>query len=170
LVGSQGNEVVNYVKFLNSQPARIADGMGMLSQAFDRARLTTWVDDGGVSHTEVINKGTTIPRINPTDAHGNRSRITNWNVEDASFIRIKSIQLNYNIPTSILQKTKFVETLRLGVSVQNLFTFTNYSGYDPEIGYTISGNTQAVRNAPIGLDFGRYPQTRIYSCNILVGF
>ena len=170
LVGSQGNEVVNYVKFLNSQPARIADGMGMLRQAFDRARLTTWIDDGGISHTQVINTGTTIPRINPTDAHGNRSRITNWNVEDASFLRIKSIQLNYNIPSSLLQKTKFVETFRVGVSVQNAFTFTKYTGYDPEIGYTISGNTQAVRNAPIGLDFGRYPQTRIYSCNILVGF
>jgi len=70
---------------------------------------------------------------------------------DANFIRIKQIQLGYNLPQSLLQviKLKFV---RVYVSLEDYFTFTNYPGMDPEAGSTT--------NSQLGLDKGMYPITK----------
>ncbi|MCK7536445.1 MAG: hypothetical protein MZV63_38445 [Marinilabiliales bacterium] len=70
---------------------------------------------------------------------------------DSNFLRIKQIQLGYNLPQSLLQaiKLKFV---RVYVSLEDYFTFTNYPGMDPEAGSTT--------NSQLGLDKGMYPITK----------
>jgi hypothetical protein len=90
-------------------------------------------------------------------------------VEDGSFVRIKNISLGYNIPASLIGKQKVIKGLRATVGVQNLYTFTDYSGYDPEIGSYTGANTNNGNQA-IGLDFGRYPLTPIYTFAVNVNF
>lgn len=99
---------------------------------------------------------TDIPRA----VFGNvgNSRISDRFVEDGSFMRIKALTLGYNVPTDILSKVK-ISNARLYVTGENLFTFTKYKGYDPEVNAFTNSTTV------FGVDFGTYPQTR----NIILG-
>jgi hypothetical protein len=94
-------------------------------------------------------------------------------MEDGSYLRIKNISLAYNVPAKYLGYTKVIKNLKVGVAVQNLHTFTKYTGYDPEIGsYIGTGAAGGVNggNQAIGIDFGRYPITPMYSATINVNF
>ena len=81
-------------------------------------------------------------------------------VEDASYLKIRNIQLGYTLP--IPQITKEAK-VRLYVSLQNFFTFTSYSGYDPEANRSGSDETSALYQ---GIDNGTYPTAK----TVLVGF
>ena len=81
-------------------------------------------------------------------------------VNDASYLRLKNIQLGYTIPKKILSHI-FVDNLRVYVAAENLLTFTKYHGYDPEIS---SGGTS------LGVDWGVYPQSRTWSVGFNLGF
>lgn len=91
------------------------------------------------------------PRANLNDPNQN-SRISDRFVEDGSYIRLKTLQLGYNLPLSWLKKIKF-QQVKVYMTAQNLLTWTNYSGLDPEIG-VVGGSLQ------IGIDHGFYPQAR----------
>ena len=81
-------------------------------------------------------------------------------VENASYLKIRNIQLGYTL--RVPQITKDAQ-LRLYVSLQNFFTFTSYSGYDPEANRSGSGETNALYQ---GIDNGTYPMAK----TVLVGF
>jgi hypothetical protein len=81
-------------------------------------------------------------------------------VEDASYLKIRNIQLGYTL--SIPQITKDTK-LHLYVSLQNFFTFTSYSGYDPEANRNGIDETSALYQ---GVDYGTYPASK----TVLVGF
>lgn len=91
------------------------------------------------------------PRVSLTDPNQN-ARVSDRFVEDGSYLRLKTIQLGYNLPKSWLQKVHF-EKMKVYVTAQNMLTFTKYSGLDPEIG-NIGGSLE------IGIDRGFYPQAR----------
>lgn len=84
-------------------------------------------------------------------------------VEDASYIRLKTINLGYRIPESIFKKSG-LKSLRFYASVTNLFTWTNYTGYNPE------ANTYGTSTTLIGIDAGGYPQSKIYTVGLNIGF
>jgi len=88
---------------------------------------------------------------------------SSWALFDASFFRIKQITLNYTIPTSIVEHLK-LQSVRCYIGVSNVFTFTDYPGYDPEVGN--GGDTQTV----LGVDFGTYPSARTYTLGINLSF
>ena len=106
------------------------------------------------------NQSTTTPRavMGPNDntlAYSDR-----W-MEKGDYVRIKNLQIGYNIPKTIL-KSKVVESFRFFAGVQNLLTFTKYSGYDPEIsGGDIFGK---------GNDDGHFPPVRSFNGGIQVSF
>ena len=81
-------------------------------------------------------------------------------VEDGSYLRLKTISLGYNIP---LNQGSGFRSLRLTLSGQNLYTWTNYSGFDPEV--SVGGNALNQN-----LDFSAYPQSRTYSLAISAKF
>ena len=81
-------------------------------------------------------------------------------VEDASYLKIRNIQLGYTLPLKKLTKDA---NLRLYVSLQNFFTFTSYRGYDPEANRSGSDETSALYQ---GIDNGTYPTAK----TVLVGF
>ena len=85
--------------------------------------------------------------------------MSEWFVENGSYVRLKNLQIGYTIPSSITKKAT-ISNLRVFVAAQNLFTITGYSGLDPEIG-ELGGN-------PIykGVDMGYYPQARSFMFGI----
>lgn len=82
-------------------------------------------------------------------------------IEDGSFVRIKNITLAYNIPTV---RIKAITALRVSVGVNNLYTFTKYSGFDPEI------NSYGDDPALFGVDLGGYPNSRTYNFTVRCNF
>ena len=83
-------------------------------------------------------------------------------IEDGSFLRIRTISLGYNLKPKFM---KAVENIRLYAQVQNLFVFTKYKGFDPEVSSTGGGNWQTA-----GIDYGAYPQPRTITLGINVKF
>ena len=73
-------------------------------------------------------------------------------IEDGSYIRLKNISLGYTFPKSLLKKLK-IDNLRTYINIQNLYTLTKYTGYDPEVG----ANTRDGSGLTFGVDNGRYP-------------
>ncbi|MDR1742594.1 MAG: TonB-dependent receptor [Dysgonamonadaceae bacterium] len=83
-------------------------------------------------------------------------------IEKGDYLRLKNIQLGYTIPANILKQTKMIETLRIYVGAQNLFTLTGYSGLDPEI----SGGGVYAK----GYDDGHFPPVRTITCGLQISF
>ena len=99
------------------------------------------------------------PRYSFTDANNN-SRVSDRYVEDGSFVKIKNILLGYTIPSKVIKNV--FRSVRVYAQVKNAFTFTKYSGYDPEIpGYGLLDT---------GIDRGAYPQSRTYSFGLDIKF
>ena len=159
-----GNDIYNYLAAANSNPNNINVSRNLLIQAMDYAKVST---DGG-GKPIVSNRGTTVPRIS-YGPNGNYAKITNRFVEDGSFVRLKNISLSYSLPEGWLQKTKIVKGLRATIGAQNVFTITDYSGFDPEVGAYV-GRDASSANQAIGIDFGRYPLTPIYTFTVSVNF
>lgn len=87
---------------------------------------------------------------------------TRW-IEDGSFFRIRDITLGFTLPPVASDRLK-IGTMRWYVQAQNLFVFTNYSGYDPEI------NVYENRGSMIGADYGSYPRARTFLLGVNVTF
>ena len=84
-------------------------------------------------------------------------------VEDASYLRLKNVTLSYSLPNKILSRAK-IQSVRIYISASNLWTLTNYTGYDPE------ANTYGQSTTLIGIDNGGYPQSKIYQVGATLGF
>lgn len=122
------------------------ESMGTVQNQTRRV-LDRWVGEG---------TSTEMPRAVFGDPNKNARPSTRF-VEDASYVRIKNVTIGYTFPTSTLERLA-VKQLRLYVSAQNLYTFTKYSGNDPELGN------------PTGIDLSAYPQARTLSVGANVTF
>ncbi len=111
------------------------------------------------------NTDTDIPRA----AIRGRERSSRF-VEDGSYVRLKNVALGYNLSNRTMQRIGF-SSARLSVSAQNLLTFTNYSGLDPEVSYFGSGGeSRGDANVVQGHDFGNYPNLRSITLGINLQF
>jgi hypothetical protein len=81
-------------------------------------------------------------------AQNKNLRVSDFYIEDGSYLRLKNIQLGYTLDPELTRRVH-IQKLRIYICAQNLFTFTNYSGLDPEVGGW-------------GIDCGIYPQPRIW--------
>ncbi|MCB0635636.1 MAG: SusC/RagA family TonB-linked outer membrane protein, partial [Lewinella sp.] len=163
LNGAYGAEVLNYSRVViegqtsvfNNQAATVAD----------RAQVVMINPEGSAEDPENVylaNPGTDIPR--PTTNDNNRNnRMSDRFIEDASYLRIQNVRLGYTLPQALTQRIR-IQRLKLYVNAQNLFTFTNYSGYDPEIG---SFNQDPLLQ---NVDMGRYPSPRLITFGVDVDF
>jgi TonB-dependent starch-binding outer membrane protein SusC len=167
ITGAFGNDVYNYIAAEASNPNNINLSRNLLVKSMEYAKITT--DANG--NPSLSNPGTRVPRIsnNQISSDNNFGRITDRFLEDGSYLRLKNISLTYNLPSKLLGRTKVFKAMKVTVGVQNIYTLTNYSGYDPEIGAYV-GTGSAGNNQAIGIDFGRYPITPMYNATINVNF
>ncbi|MFN4313101.1 MAG: SusC/RagA family TonB-linked outer membrane protein [Chitinophagaceae bacterium] len=163
---SFGNDIYNYIAAQNSNPNNVNLSRNFFVDATNYAKLEE--HNGNV---RIVNSDTRIPRItnNQVANDNNYGKITNRFVEDGTYIRLKNVSLSYNFPSSLLSRLKVIKSLRATVGAQNVFTITKYKGYDPEVGAYI-GTGSSTANQAIGIDFGRYPLTRMYTATISVNF
>lgn len=111
------------------------------------------------------NPNTDIPRA----AIRGRERSSRF-VEDGSYLRLKNVAIGYNLPAGMMEKIGF-KSARIAVSGQNLLTFTNYSGLDPEVSYFGSGGeSRGDDNVIQGHDFGNYPNLRSLTVGLSLKF
>ncbi len=96
----------------------------------------------------------TMPRAVYNDPNNN-ARPSDRYIEDGSYLRIKNVTLSYTIPQKAL-KALWLTSARVYVSVENLYTFTKYTGFDPEVGFT-------------GIDNSVYPVCRTFSVGVNLG-
>jgi TonB-dependent starch-binding outer membrane protein SusC len=78
---------------------------------------------------------------------------SDWAVEDGSFLRLNTLTLGYNVPSSTLNKVR-IKSLRFYATAYNVFVLTNYSGFDPEV------STRRRTNLTPGVDYSAYPRSR----------
>lgn len=107
------------------------------------------------------NPNGSLPRYN--EWHENNRRLSDRFIEDGSYIRLQTVSLGYNLPVKFISKAKLA-TARIYFSGQNIYTLTNYSGYDPELG---SFNNNALYT---NVDNGNYPNPRTYTVGANITF
>jgi hypothetical protein len=88
-------------------------------------------------------------------------RSSEYYLENGSYLRVRNIQMSYKFPENVFNDAA---TVSIYASVQNAFTFTNYPGFDPELGTNNSSNPLYV-----GIDETIYPVPRIYTIGLKVG-
>ncbi|MFC6098926.1 SusC/RagA family TonB-linked outer membrane protein [Olivibacter domesticus] len=148
--GVAGNEIFNVNKF-STYPIKYFGGSGVINASADV--LDRWTPENG---------GNTIPRLTYTDANGNYANVSSFYIEKGDFLRLRNLTLGYSLPEKLFEKSGPVKKIRIYLNAQNLLTFTQYSGFDPEIGST----------SPLasGIDDGVYPIPRTYMLGVRVGF
>ena len=124
--GASGNKIFQGLRRLD-----------IVNANYQTAALGRWVGEG---------TSNTFPRLTTNDTNNNFSNPSDFYLEDGDYLRLKTIQIGYSLPDSILDKLG-IDKLRIYYTAENLLTFTKYSGYDPEIGGGI-----------FGIDRGYYPQ------------
>lgn len=143
LQGAVGNEIVNFNKF----SLESFDGYKNNSVA----ALKRWTPDNPTNE---------YPRAT-TKTAGNI--LSDHYVEDGSYLRVKDITLSYTLPKSLTKKF-YCEGLTVFAGLKNIYTFTKYSGYDPEV------SRFANNNLSMGADYGSYPMAKSYEFGLRMNF
>jgi TonB-linked SusC/RagA family outer membrane protein len=99
-----------------------------------------------------------MPR-NAYNAPTSNRYFSSYYIEKGDFFRLRNIQLGYTLPKTWLDKAR-ISNIRVYMSAQNPFTLTKYSGYDPEVGSANVGGGRSPLTT--GVDYGRYPVSRIF--------
>lgn len=134
---------------------------------FNQMKYTYYFNYSNNCVTDVLNawtpenKNTGIPVMKTDNTRGGNSLPSTFYIEDGSYLRLKNFQIGYNFPEKILKKIGF-NRLRFYAGIQNLFTITGYSGYDPEV----SSNALFSR----GIDSSSYPNARTYTFGFNASF
>ncbi|WP_416444334.1 SusC/RagA family TonB-linked outer membrane protein [Leeuwenhoekiella sp. A16] len=146
LQGSYGNDLMNLTR----------------KETTGLARLYTNQLDEAQDYWSPTNVDASFPRPRRGDDNQNLF-VSDRYIEDGSYLRIQNVTLGYNLPDAVLDKLNLTN-IKLYGTIQNLYTFTDYSGYDPEIG---AYNGDALQ---MGVDRGRYPISRTFTLGLNVEF
>lgn len=145
--GSFGNKVINFARYY---ACNNEGGCNSLIQAVNRYGNVDQVDEN------------TMFRANRSQKNLNTA-FSDYFVEDASFLRMTNLMIGYTIPDNEFFKKIHMERFYLYFSVDNVFTATKYTGYNPDVDYNAS-------NLAPGIDFGTYPLSRSFSGGIKLTF
>jgi TonB-linked SusC/RagA family outer membrane protein len=143
LQGVQGNSIANFNLF----SLESFDG----SKNNSTAALKRWTPE---------NPTNDYPRANASPMS---NVFSDHQVEDGSYLRIKDVTISYDFPENMTRKFS-CNALQVYISAKNAHTFTNYSGYDPEV------SRFGQNNLSMGADYGSYPVPRLYMLGLKINF
>lgn len=148
---SYGNDIYNANKIEFSHTGKY-QYRNMITTMEPGKRWTNLREDGTISNDpqELAAMNTKTTMWSPQTS---RMLFSDWAVEDGSFLRLNTLTLGYTIPKTMLAKMK-IDQLRFYVTGYNVFLWTNYSGYDPEV------STVRRTNLSPGVDYSAYPKSR----------
>ena len=147
LQGVYGNKIYN-------GPSTYTRSTQNLSYNYARDMIKRWRGEGTQTDAR-------YPRLGGLDANNSILQSDRY-LEDGSYLRIKMVQLGYTLPVTLTTKIG-IKSVRIYINAQNLYTFTKYTGLDPEIG--MKGGEDPL---DIGVDRGYYPMPRLYSIGVNV--
>ena len=177
---SLGNQIINGTKLATSFYAGSSRNYN-LNDDFAGGNYYTWVDPQtglalgrGLSPSTITRYGgidNVIDRLNEINTNASMynpasvsaMQLTDYAVEDASFLRVNNISIGYTIPKRMINKLN-LQNVRVYATGYNLWVFTNYSGTDPEV------DTSGKRNAMTpGVDYASYPKSRsvVFGVNVM---
>lgn len=178
---SIGNKIVNATKLATSFFAGTSYGYN-LNEDFCSGKRYTWIDPttgynlGKSISSDALayygGEAGIISRLNQINANASiynpvavtQMQLTDYAVENASFLRVNNITIGYSLPKSWIRKC-YMQNVRIYVTGYNLFCLTNYSGTDPEV------DTSSKRNPMTpGIDYAAYPKSRSFVGGINVTF
>ncbi|MCX6298912.1 MAG: TonB-dependent receptor [Bacteroidetes bacterium] len=139
---SYGNKVLNSLKSVLTRPQSYRSGLASIMDSWTPDNINAALPKWGTTNTEYD--------IN-----------SSYQVEDGSYIKLKTLLIGYTVPAALTKRAS-IKNLRLYFSATNLLTFTNYSGYDPEVSYFNSIVTP-------GADMGAYPRAKVFTFGINLG-
>lgn len=172
-----GNAIPKFVYGINAGASYKNFDLNLVLSGISGSKLlngmklnTSFMSTGHNASTDILDRWrkpgdvAALPRIGQ-NVTGNRNlRPSDWWLEDGSYLRLRNITIGYTAPASFLNNTTkgTIKSLRLYIAAQNLITFTNYTGYDPEV----AGDYLFAR----GIDLGQVPQARTFLAGIQLGF
>jgi hypothetical protein len=145
-IGSEGNKIFNGLRL---------GGIFLQGSGYNNGPdiLGRWTPDS---------KSNSVPRVTMKDLNSNRNYSTMY-IEDGSFLRMKYLTVGYTFGENIIGNK--IQKLRAFITLQNLITITDYSGFDPEIGADVDYSSNMY-----GVDRGLYPQARAYMLGVNFNF
>ncbi len=123
----------------------------------ERYFLNHWTGEGSTNQ---------YPRAS-WNAAGNNTQISSRFLESGSYTRLKNLQVGYTVPKALSQKYGLAN-VRIYFSGTNLFTWTKYSGMDPEM--SVSNNSTTDGDKANGIDWGTYPAAKSYNVGVNISF
>ena len=158
---SYGNDIYNANKIEYTSTAG-TKYRNMTTEMADGKRWTNLNPDGTLCNDPeqlaALNANTTM-----WSPYMQRFFLSDWAVEDGSFLRLSTLTLGYSLPKSLLSKVK-IQNLRFYVTGYNLFCWTSYSGADPEV------STRRKTNLTPGVDYSAYPKSRSFVFGLNLSF
>jgi len=170
--GCYGNKLLNYTAIDLSSMNGYRNQLQLVT---NRARLEpidpsktydgtngvwNWFED--IDNCRLANANPSAPRAVNGDPNEN-TRMSDRYIEDGSYLRIKNVVFGYTVPAKFARRFQ-LENVRIYANIQNLYTFTKYTGYDPEVGAsTMTPNV-------FGMDYGRYPSPQSYTIGLNISF
>ena len=158
---SVGNDVYNANKIEFTQTGKY-QYRNMISDMADGKRWTNLNEDGTLCNDPAklaaMNANTTM-----WSPMTDRMVLSDWAVEDGSFLRLNTLTLGYTIPKAITNKAR-IQNLRFYVTAYNVFCLTSYSGYDPEV------SAMRKTNLTPGVDYSAYPKSRQFVVGVNLNF
>ena len=150
--GSQGNDIWNQVKWWTDFYP------GFVGAKSKTALYDSWTPNNKDAKVAILEEDQTL---------SNNQVPNSYFVEDGSYLKLKNLQVGYSLPTSLLERVG-VTNLRIYAQATNLFTATNYSGVDPEVGFY--PGTGGGGSTNFGIDEGSYPSNRQFLLGINISY
>ncbi|SHG90354.1 TonB-dependent receptor [Flagellimonas flava] len=147
LQGVQGNEVFWTTEFQLSRVGRESNSLASIRNF--------WNGEGTSNTVQGLGEG-------PGD-------MSSRYIHDGSYIRLQNLSLGFNFPRTLLDRLK-IQAAKVYVSGQNLFTITNYPGYDPEVNSRGGNDNLSNQNILLGYDHGGFPGVKIYNIGLNLTF
>lgn len=149
--GVSGNEVMNATRVLTESMALVMNQSTSV--------LRRWKNAGDK---------TDMPKVTPNN--WDNSLPSTRYIENGSYLRLKALTIGYKLPENIISKAKMSRCF-VYLTAENLFTFTKYTGFDPELSaFSGKSNSTTNQNAAPGVDWGTYPQSRDFILGINISF
>lgn len=149
--GVSGNKVMDATRILTESMALAVNQSSSV--------LNRWKKPGD---------NTDMPGVSPNN--WDNSLPSSRFIENGSYLRLKSLTLGYKLPEALINKIKLSRCF-IYLTAENLLTFTNYKGFDPELSaFSGKSNSTTDQNAAPGVDYGTYPQSRDFIFGINISF
>ena len=166
-----GNDIYNANKAIMTQQYR-TNWPNMLSSMSSDNRYTYLADDGTIvtdlETLAAMNEGANAKELWSPFSFGNsNAAVHSWLIEDGSFLRLQNVTLGYTLPNKLSSRAK-IERLRLYCTLNNLYVWTKYSGFDPEV--SSPGRNDTQKQLIPGLDYSGYPKSFSWTLGLNVTF